>query len=114
MVRFKRSDMLIGVVSLMWALLAASGTESPLIHQLSAVMPYDAWIVSGLVIGGAQIFLSTRSDLEGSNFHWWISFAACSFWCYIGVASSIVDMSLLSQGIFWITALATMKDLAIV
>lgn len=108
-----RVEMLVGMVTLAWSIVAAVFKQPIIIDELSGIMPGAYWVFSGVVIGGAQIYISRNPDRWMGTFsHWCVAFFSCIFWCYLGMAAQAAAIGVLPVLIFWSTAGVTLWELA--
>lgn len=112
MVKQIRVELLVGIITLLWAVLSVTSSQPILLDHLTGVMPSTYWSFSGFIIGGAQIYISRNHALLNTNAHWAVAFVSAIFWGYLGAAASYAHAGTIPILIFWATMAATIWELA--
>lgn len=112
MVKQIRVELIVGLVTLLWATLSITHSQPSIADRLSDVMPGNYWSFSGFIIGASQVYISRNPSVLNTFTHWCVAFVSCAFWVYLGAAASYSDAGPIPVLIFWATSAATLWELA--
>lgn len=112
MIKQIRVELVVGLITLLWAILSLAPAQSALVDHLSDIMPGNYWSFSGFIIGTAQIYLSRNPSFLNTFTHWCVAFVSATFWGYLGIAASYAHAGTVPILIFWVTMAATLWELA--
>ena len=112
MLKYIRVELLVGLITLMWAITSVVFRQPVIVDHLSDVMPGNLWSISGFIIGGAQVYISRNPSLLNTFTHWCVAFVSCIFWGYLGSAALVANTGALYTLLFWLTSAATLWELA--
>lgn len=112
MIKHIRIELLVGLVTLLWAIMSVAFRQPVMVDHLNGIMPGSYWSFSGLLIGSAQIYISRNPPLLNTFTHWCVAFISAIFWGYLGSAAVAANAGLVPILIFWSTMAATLWELA--
>lgn len=112
MVKQIRIELLVGLITLLWAGMTVVFRQPVMVNHLTEIMPGSYWSFSGFVIGAAQVYISRHPSLLNTFTHWCVAFLSAIFWAYLGAAASEANAGTVPIMIFWATAAATLWELA--